>query len=242
MRRLRGLRRAAGGPPPGTAPDVHPGHRADPLHALRAVSSPGSGRAVLAAFLRRCATRAAEDRARHARAAHAAVAARAERPAVSGRAAADRRASRRDPALGRGRRARGATGDLPKVPVWSDDWQLGTPDLVVTLPRPYRLAAGKHDVFRNVIVRTTERMPRHVRAIEFRDERRAGASRRSSASILVMCQRQALDGADGQPGFEGMTAAGRAKQKGTSSDGRPAAARSLRPRACRGRSIRARTW
>jgi len=46
----------------------------------------------------------------------------------------------------------GNPGDLPALPVWAEGWQLGRPDLVVSLPRPYVLQPGTHDVYRNVVV------------------------------------------------------------------------------------------
>src|SRR5712691_974674 len=42
--------------------------------------------------------------------------------------------------------------DLPPTPRWTDEWQLGKPDLIVTLPRPYTLRAGGTDVFRTFVI------------------------------------------------------------------------------------------
>src|SRR4029077_2748550 len=36
----------------------------------------------------------------------------------------------------------GVAADLPPIPTFSDDWELGKPDLVVQLPQPYVLLAG----------------------------------------------------------------------------------------------------
>src|SRR3954470_11245473 len=46
----------------------------------------------------------------------------------------------------------GAAGDLPALPKWNDEWQLGKPDLVATAARPYILPAEGKDVYRNMIV------------------------------------------------------------------------------------------
>ena len=35
----------------------------------------------------------------------------------------------------------GKASDLPPLPKWSENWQLGEPDLVVTMPEPYTLPA-----------------------------------------------------------------------------------------------------
>ena len=49
-----------------------------------------------------------------------------------------------------------------------DDWQLGQPDLIVEMPRPYTLAPGHHDVFRNFVIPVSLPSTRYVRAVEFR--------------------------------------------------------------------------
>ena len=96
----------------------------------------------------------------------------------------------------------GNAADLPKAPSWPDGWQLGHPDSVLTVSRPYTLQPGGEDVYRNLVVNT--RMPADVfvRAVEFKTNGapihhavirvdRSGAARRR-------------DGEDGQPGFDGM--------------------------------------
>src|SRR5580765_4835612 len=50
-----------------------------------------------------------------------------------------------------GGRLEGKRSDLPAAPRWSAGWQLGTPDLVVSLPE-YTLRAGGTDLFRNFVV------------------------------------------------------------------------------------------
>jgi tetratricopeptide (TPR) repeat protein len=53
-------------------------------------------------------------------------------------------------------------------PVWSDDWQLGKPDLVLHLAAPYRLPAGGSDRLRNFVLPVPVSTTRYVRAWEFR--------------------------------------------------------------------------
>ncbi|HKS37573.1 MAG TPA: tetratricopeptide repeat protein [Verrucomicrobiae bacterium] len=62
----------------------------------------------------------------------------------------------------------GRASDLPPLPEWLEGWELGQPDLAVTLPSAYTLAPDGKDVYRNFVVPipTTER--RFVRAVEFR--------------------------------------------------------------------------
>src|SRR6185436_14136833 len=52
----------------------------------------------------------------------------------------------------KGGAAEGAAADLPAPPSFSSEWQLGAPDVVLTMPRPYVLSPGHDDVYRNVIL------------------------------------------------------------------------------------------
>src|SRR5262249_11318066 len=62
----------------------------------------------------------------------------------------------------------GAPADRPQKPNWPNGWQLGQPDLVVTLPAPYTLPAGGSDVFRNFVFPVPLSSTRYVRGMEFR--------------------------------------------------------------------------
>ena len=46
----------------------------------------------------------------------------------------------------------GRPEDLSARPQWNDGWQLGTPDLVVTLPVPYQIPASPSDAFRSFVI------------------------------------------------------------------------------------------
>ncbi len=61
----------------------------------------------------------------------------------------------------------GDTADLPATPKWTDGWQLGKPDLVVTLAQPYALAAEGKDVYRNVVIPIPLAQPKFVKGVEF---------------------------------------------------------------------------
>jgi tetratricopeptide repeat protein len=61
----------------------------------------------------------------------------------------------------------GNPADLPPQPKWTEGWQLGEPDLVVTMPVPYTLPAEGKDVYRNFVVPIPLQAARYVRAIEF---------------------------------------------------------------------------
>ena len=67
--------------------------------------------------------------------------------------------------------------DLPTPPRWSGGWQLGQPDLVVTLPAPFVLPAEGPDVSRVFVLPLPVDRQRYVRGIEFRAEQSADSSR-----------------------------------------------------------------
>jgi tetratricopeptide (TPR) repeat protein len=62
----------------------------------------------------------------------------------------------------------GAKSDLPAVPMFTDQWHLGTPDLVLTSEQAWTLPAEGGDVFRNFVLPVPLSERRFVRAIEIR--------------------------------------------------------------------------
>lgn len=99
----------------------------------------------------------------------------------------------------------GDVRDLPAAPTFASTWESGSPDLVLTLAKPYVLRAGGDDVYRNVVLPIALAQTRFVRTVEFRP----GVSNVHHAVIRVDRTRQSRrrDGEDGQPGFDGMAAA-----------------------------------
>jgi Flp pilus assembly protein TadD len=96
---------------------------------------------------------------------------------------------------------RGAAAPAP--PHFTEGWQLGTPDLIVQMPEPYRLAAEGGDVFRNFVIPVNTAETRYVRAIELRP----GNPRIVHHANILVDRRRILrqrDREDGQPGFAGM--------------------------------------
>ncbi len=96
----------------------------------------------------------------------------------------------------------GDRGDLPAPPLWSGGWQLGTPDLVVSLPSAFALPADGSDVSRVFVVPLPVDRQRYVRGIEFR----ANNPRIHHANIRVdptPASRQ-LDNQDPAPGYDGI--------------------------------------
>jgi tetratricopeptide (TPR) repeat protein len=95
----------------------------------------------------------------------------------------------------------GDPSDLPPQPRWAPGWQLGEPDLVVTLPE-YTLRSDGTDLFRNFVVPIPGAGTRYVSAVEFRPGNRAV----HHADILVDSTpaSRRLDEADPEPGYEGV--------------------------------------
>jgi len=46
----------------------------------------------------------------------------------------------------------GNPAELPPQPKWTVGWQLGQPDLVITMPEPYLLAPNGKDIYRNFVI------------------------------------------------------------------------------------------
>ena len=92
--------------------------------------------------------------------------------------------------------------DLPAPPSWSGGWQLGTPDVVVTLPTPFVLAADGPDVSRVFVLPIPVDRQRYVRGIEFR----ANNPRIHHANIRIdtTSASRDLDEQDAAPGYDGI--------------------------------------
>ena len=58
--------------------------------------------------------------------------------------------------------------DAPEPRVFSSDWKLGDPDLVLTMPEPYELAASGDDAFRVFVLKTNFKEDRWIRAVDFK--------------------------------------------------------------------------
>ena len=99
-------------------------------------------------------------------------------------------------------RARATARDLPAPPAWSGGWQLGKPDLVVTMPAPFVLAADGPDVSRVFVLPLPVDRQRYVRGIEFR----ANNPRIHHANIRIDATpaSRELDEQDAVPGYDGI--------------------------------------
>jgi tetratricopeptide (TPR) repeat protein len=103
--------------------------------------------------------------------------------------------------IGEGARE-GNPADLPPRPLWNDGWQLGAPDLVVTVPTPYVLTPGSSDTFRTFVVPIPLAAARWVRGVEI-DPGHRQLVHHASLSIDRTRESRRLDEADPQPGFAG---------------------------------------
>jgi mono/diheme cytochrome c family protein len=62
----------------------------------------------------------------------------------------------------------GDPADLPAAPKFPDGWQLGTPDLVVKMAKPFTVPAAGRDVYRCFVIPLNLDEDRYVTAVEFR--------------------------------------------------------------------------
>jgi hypothetical protein len=89
--------------------------------------------------------------------------------------------------------------DLPSPPQWSDGWQFGKPDLVVTMPEPYAVRADGPDVFRTFVLPIPTTGPRFVKAMEFRPGN-ARVVHHANLGIDHTRSSRRLDEQDAEPG------------------------------------------
>jgi tetratricopeptide (TPR) repeat protein len=97
----------------------------------------------------------------------------------------------------------GQAADRPATPKWPEGWQLGQPDLVLSMPQPYTLPAVGTDVFRNFVIPVPAAATRYVRGIEFR----AGNPRslhHASVGVDRLRISRKIDRSDPEPGFAAM--------------------------------------
>jgi Flp pilus assembly protein TadD/mono/diheme cytochrome c family protein len=93
--------------------------------------------------------------------------------------------------------------NLPSPPQWTSEWELGPPDLVITLP-VYQLRADGPDMFRNIVVPAGFRGTKYVRAWQFRPGNRVVHHATIQMDTTGLSRR--LDAADDSPGYEGVVA------------------------------------
>jgi hypothetical protein len=63
---------------------------------------------------------------------------------------------------------KGNVEDLPPLPVFTENWEIGKPDAVITMPEPYIVPAGGVIAYQNFTVPTNFTEDRWIQAIEVR--------------------------------------------------------------------------
>jgi len=92
---------------------------------------------------------------------------------------------------------------IPPAPHFSEGWQLGRPDLVVTLPEPYTLQADGTDVFRIFVIPVPVTATRFVRGLEFLPGN-ARVVHHANIRVDRTPASRALDEKDPGPGYSGL--------------------------------------
>jgi len=96
---------------------------------------------------------------------------------------------------------------LPPVPAAAGAWQIGTPDLIVTMPAPFTLAAEGADVFRTFVIPVPITSQKYVAAMEF-SPGTARAIHHANIRLDSTSASRDLDASDPRPGFEGAASPG----------------------------------
>ena len=89
--------------------------------------------------------------------------------------------------------------------VWTDGWQLGKPDLVLTLPQAYTLPAEGTDAFHIFVIPIPTAGRRYVRGLEFRPGNPRVVHHANIRIDRTPASRR-LDEADPGPGYDGLIA------------------------------------
>ena len=101
--------------------------------------------------------------------------------------------------------AEGDPRDLPPPRAWTEGWQLGKPDLVITLDPPYTLAPEGTDVFRIFVLPIPVDAARFVRGLEFRPGNPKVVHHANIRLDATPASRR-LDDQDPAPGYDGLIA------------------------------------
>ena len=93
---------------------------------------------------------------------------------------------------------------LPAAPTWSDGWQLGAPDLVLTMPA-YTLRAGGRDMFRSFVIPVPVDRVRYIKAWELRPGN-PRVVHHATMQIDPTRMSRRFESENGEPGYEGIVA------------------------------------
>lgn len=104
----------------------------------------------------------------------------------------------------------GNPADLPTPRTWADTWQLGTPDLIVTMPTPFTLAPDGKDTYRNFVIPAPNSQARFIKAVEIRPTNPPVVHHAVMQIDRTESSRK-LDERDPEPGFASGMSIGRAQ-------------------------------
>jgi tetratricopeptide (TPR) repeat protein len=97
----------------------------------------------------------------------------------------------------------GRAADLPAPPSFSSEWQMGPPDLILKMDKPFLLPADGSDVFRNFILPSGVKETKFVRGFELHLDNPRVVHHANVVLDRIRSLRK-RDGEDGSPGFPGM--------------------------------------
>lgn len=97
----------------------------------------------------------------------------------------------------------GDIADAPEMPEFTQGWQLGEPDLVLTMEKAFDVPADGPDIYRNFALPIDLSEDKWIKAIELRPSARS-VVHHSLYFLDDSGKARELDGKDGKPGFTGM--------------------------------------
>lgn len=92
---------------------------------------------------------------------------------------------------------------LPRMPAWTDGWQLGTPDLTVSLPAPFVVPADGLDFSRIFVLPLPVTDRTYVKGFEFKPGN-GGVVHHANIRIDASPRSRELDAQDAEPGYVGL--------------------------------------
>ncbi len=94
------------------------------------------------------------------------------------------------------------TTNPPPAPTFRDDWKLGPPDVVITMPRPYSIPAAGPDIYRNFALELEIPEGKYIKAVEYRPGNRR-VVHHAALAMDTLGTAKAKDEADPEPGYPG---------------------------------------
>lgn len=98
----------------------------------------------------------------------------------------------------------GNASDAPPLPKFPEGWQLGEPDIILTMSEAYPVPAEGRDIYRNFVLPLDLPEDKWVKAVELRPSART-VVHHSLFFLDDTGKAREMDGKDGKPGFSGMS-------------------------------------